>query len=204
MKLLSKLGLLVAGAAVGACSSTTPTTPVVPVATDIGGQATHVGSTYSAIQDGALTAIPGSPSTFNGQPLWLNTGTHTVIAGYESSNVLALGGYNSGSLIKGVTGVLSSPAQTGTATYVGRYVLVSPSTEASSALNTDVDFGAGTIAASTPSGIVVSGTITGQQYAGTVTVNGISAPLEGGFFGTNEMAGSFGNSIFAGVIYGTK
>jgi hypothetical protein len=214
MKLLSKSGLFAVGAVLSACSSTTtstPTPPATPATTDIGGQATHVGSTYSATQAGALTAIPSAAGSSNGQPFWMNTGAGIAIYGYESSNVLALGGINSNTLIKGVTGVLSSPAQTGTATYSGRYSVVTKHLSGSGIgsastglMSYYVDFGAGTLAGSIGSGVVANANINGQQFTGTFTYNGTSAPLEGGFFGTNEMAGAFGNASIAGVIYGTK
>lgn len=204
---MKSLPLIAAFAGLAACTSPSttsgPTAPTGPTTTNIGGQAAHVGSTYSATQAGALTAITAPTSSLNGQPLWFNSASSTEIAGYESANALAIGGFNSGTLIKGTTGVLSSPAQTGTATYTGRYSMTTPSSLSSGALAIDVNFNSNTFADAT-AGVMISGNITGQTFSGTFAKNGQIAPLAGGFFGTNEMAGAFGNDFIAGVIYGTK
>jgi len=208
MKSFTFIAILIAGAGLSACSSTTTGGtggtggPSVSTTTNIGGQATNVGGVYSATQAGALTAITISKSSSNGQPLWMNTVVQTVIAGYESANVLAIGGFNNNSPIKGVTGTLTTTPLTGTATYTGRYSRTTSGSFLSGALAIDVDFGALTFA-DTTAGVDVSGTISGAQFSGTFTKGGQSAPLAGGFFGTNEMVGAFGNGSIAGVIYGT-
>ena len=206
MNTLSRMATMAACAGLAACSSaTTPTTPAAPTPVNIGGQAAHVGTTYSATQAGVVTDITATKILQNGQPFWINSTAGTRIAGYDSANVLAIGGFNNGttSLIKGLTGLLSSPPQTGTATYTGRYAVAKGTTIASAPLTMDVNFNTGTFQ-DTSYGVSVSGTITGQQFTGTFSHSGASVPLEGGFFGTNEMAGVFGNSTIAGVIYGSK
>jgi len=210
MKLFRFAAILMAGAALSACSSAqsggTGGPAVVPTRTNIGGQTSHVGTTYAATQvggaPGTLSGITVAKSTINGQPMWLNTGAQTSIAGYESANVLAIGGFNNNALIKGVSGVLTTTPLTGTATYTGRYSQTTPTSVNSGALSIDVNFAANTFA-DTTAGVSVSGTISGTQFTGTYTRGGLSAPLAGGFFGTNEMVGAFGNSTVAGVIYGT-
>ena len=212
MKKFRLFSALVATAALGACASTTPTTsggPVVPTTTNIGGQATHVGSVYSATQAGTLTAIAGGASLLNGQPFWFNSATNTYISGYESTNALALAGFNAGTPIQGLTGTLTTAALTGTATYLGRYAYNNNTTgsSGSGALTPTANFGAGTITGSAGTAMSVNANITpgaGNQFTGNVifSIAG-SKPLQGGFFGTNELVGTFGDATVAGVIYGT-
>ena len=205
MNILSFFTTIAACAGLAACSSTT--TPTI----NIGGQAAHVGTTYSADVSGVLTDITVSPVMPSGQPIWADTAAGTRIAGYESANVLAIGGFNNGQLIQGLTGVLSSPPQTGTATYSGFTRFADTGSAAAAAvanlaISMAVDFNAGTFS-NTATGPSIVGTITGQQFTGTFQIGGSSGalvPMTGGFFGTNEMAGTFGNSTIAGVIYGTK
>lgn len=203
MNTLSFLSTIAACAGLAACSSATTTTPTAPTTTNIGGQAAHVGATYSATQVGVLTDIALTPTNSNGLLKWLDFGGGIRAFGYESANVLAIGGYNNNTFIKGLTGELSSPPQTGTASYTGRYAVAQSSSLTDAPISIDVDFNALTFQ-DTTSFIDVLGTITGQQFTGTVTYAGTTAPLEGGFFGTNEMVGAFGNSTIAGVFYGTK
>lgn len=208
MNTLSFFTTVAACVGLAACSSTTtPTTPTI----NIGGQAAHVGTTYSADVSGVLTDITVSPIMSSGQPIWVNVPAGTRIAGYESANVLAIGGFNNGQLIQGLTGVLSSPPQTGTATYSGftRWADIGSAAAAGVTnlpISMAVDFNAGTFS-NTAAGPNIIGTITGQQFTGTFQIGGVSGalvPMTGGFFGTNEMAGTFGNSTRAGVIYATK
>ncbi len=211
MKTIPILSVVLASIALSACTSVAPGGggPVVPpVITNISGQATHVGAVYSATQAGVLTAIPGGPSTNNGQPLWFNTATSTAIVGYESANALALAGFNTGGQIRGLTGALTTTPLTGSAVYTGRFSYgTSTGSFGSGVLALNVDFAAGTISGNSGGALSVNANITpgtGNQFTGTASFSiAGSKPLVGGFFGTNELVGTFGDASVAGVIYGS-
>lgn len=174
---------------------TTPTTPAIVV-----GSAVNTGGAYSVVQGTTTTTLPPVAFTLNGQRAW-STAT-TKANAYESANVLAIGGVQNGTEFAGVSGALGTVPATGTATYTGRYAVNTALLSQSGPLELNADFAGGTIADNT-SAIDVAGTITGSQFAGTVTFGGDTADLSGGFYGTNEMAGAFVGDNIGGVIYGS-
>jgi hypothetical protein len=174
---------------------TTPPTPAMVV-----GSAANTGGAYSVVQGTTTTTLPSGGFSLNGQPAWA-TGTTRANA-YESGNVLAIGGVQSGTSFAGISGTPGAVPATGTATYTGRYAVNSAASSQSGALALNADFDAGTIADNTTA-IDVAGTITGSEFAGTVTFGGDTADLSGGFYGTNEMAGAFAGDNIGGVIYGS-
>lgn len=174
---------------------TTPTTPAIAV-----GSAAKTGGVYSVVQGTTTTTLPPVGFTANGQPAWATATTKANA--YESANVLAIGGVQNGTEFAGVSGTPGAVQATGTATYTGRYAVNTASSSQSGPLELNANFGAGTIADNT-SAIDVAGTITGSQFAGTVTFGGDTADLSGGFYGTNEMAGAFAGDNIGGVIYGS-
>lgn len=174
---------------------TAPTTPAIAV-----GSAANTGGVYSVVQGTTTTTLPSGAFTLNGQPAWA-TGTTRANA-YESANVLAIGGVQSGTAFAGISGTPGVVPTTGTATYTGRYAVNSAASSQSGPLVLSANFGSGTIADNTAA-IDVVGTITGSEFAGTVTFGGNTADLSGGFYGTNEMAGAFAGDNIGGVIYGS-
>ena len=107
-----------------------------------------------------------------------------------------------GSVFAGISGTLGTVPTTGLAIYTGRYGVNTASISQSSPLELTADFDAGTIADNTDD-ITVEATISGSQIEGTVTFEGDTANLSGGFYGTNEVAGAFAGDEIGGVIYGT-
>jgi hypothetical protein len=203
MRSFTIVSLFLAGAALSACSTAPTDGPVIPTITDIGGQATHVGATYSVTQAGTLTAISGSPSILNGQLFWSDGATGTYAYAYESAAALALVGHVGSTQFTGLTGTLTTTPLTGTATYTGQYAFVTASTVSSAALAIVADFGALTIA-DTTAGVTVSGTISGNQFSGSFEIGASSFPLQGGFFGTNEIVGTWSGVGVTGLVYGVS
>jgi len=195
-------------ATLAACSSstTTTTTPTTPTGSVIGSASQGAGGAYQVVQGSVTTNIPaptGTAPTLNGVKLdrWSNVGGITA-AGYTDVDVTAAGGVNNGTYFAGISGATSPTLpMTGTASYTGRYSLIVSGNSFSANLDLTADFAAGTLADSSPT-IVVNGTITGGNVAGTVDFLGQSGTLKGGFYSgvTGGVVGSVLGTNIAGVI----
>ena len=220
MNILHKTPLLLAAGALAACSSaSTSFTPAVD------GTAQNLGGIYSITQNGTTTRIPAAqnPTIFNGMTAWTSSGGPHKGYVYDSSDVLAISVMDmaTNETIAGISGIAATSVPTsGAASYTGgfssTYVRadVGGVWNADGSFTTNVDFGSGAIIGSgtgaTGSSLSVTGTVSGVQFNGTATYastgyTGVAtAPLTGGFYGTNTMAGVYQNADVAGIIWGVQ
>ena len=107
----------------------------------------------------------------------------------------------------GIIGTTTA-APTGSAEFEGRYTIVTPDAFRSSAPVTfNYDFDAKTLKMTditTTNSMVISATVSDDTLSGTATYDGVKAELDGGFYGTEEVAGAFNGGTAGGVFYGTK
>lgn len=197
--------LTACGGSGGGTANVNPTPNPTPAPVTTIGTAANSNGTYSVTQNNVTTTLPVTNFTLNGQPAWAGTQGFRANA-YESANVLAIGGLDgNGDLFAGITGTLTNNLPSGTANYSGRYSLTTAGQTITSApLDLSADFTTGTIQDVGNNTIDVSGTISGSSISGTVTYNGSNSTLSGGFYGTNEVAGAFDGSNFAGILYGIE
>ena len=142
---------------------------------------------------------------------------------YESSDVLAISVMDTATheTFAGISGIAAASVPTsGVASYAGGYsgtfvrTGVGDARNANGSFTTSVDFGNGTVIGSGTgtdfSSLSITGTVSGTQFNGTATYastdySGVAtAPLTGGFYGTNTMAGVYQNTDVSGVIWGTN
>ena len=189
----------------GACSATiiddtswltsNPLTNVAP------GTAALSSGFHSVTSGGTTITLPATGFTLNGQTAW-SDGTNRA-GSYVSPSATAIGGIQGTTVFSGVSGTLGVRPASGTATYAGRYSAHAQTVSNNGILSLDVDYGAGTVTA-TNTTVAIAGTISGGNVTGTVTFNGATAPMVGGFYGTNEIAGAFSGNDIGGIFYGTK
>lgn len=216
MNILKITPFFMAAATLAACSSTS----YAP------GVAGNAGGSYSVTQSGTTTTLPAPGATLsNGLLVWDGTaGSHKGYA-YDSADVVAIALMDTAShaTTTGISGTASTSVPlTGTATYTGGFSADYYSTNkvnyvrnVSGTFITNVDFGAGTLSGNGVSigvynnpTLSVSGTISGADISGTATFAGsgytgsATAPLTGGFYGTNTLAGVYQNATVAGLIWG--
>lgn len=178
-------------------SSITTTTP--PVTTP--GSAALVNGSFVTTQGTYVTTLPSTNVTLNGQKAWISGDTRANA--YEGTNVIAVGGLKDDTPFSGITGTTSAPVISGTsALYSGRYAVNAPTGTQSGNFDMTADFSGGTVSGTTGT-FSVSGTITGNDFAGTAQYGSESAELKGGFYGTKDMAGVFSGNAIGGVIYGS-
>ncbi len=223
MNILQKSPLFFVVAVVAACSSSV-SPPYAP------GTAQNSGGAYSVTQNGTTTPLvaPGA-GIADGMRYWNGTaGAYNGFV-YENADVIAIAVMNSITLetIAGISGTAAaSLPTTGTAIlYSGGFsvnhyfepgVSVSFVRNLSGPLTTNVDFEAGTFSGQgtaigkldSPT-LSISGAISGTTLSGTATFAGAdgfsgsgTAPLSGGFYGTNILAGVYQNTDITGVIWG--
>lgn len=219
MNILAKATFISSAVLLGACS--TASTPTLITTPGIGAP-NVAGTTYSVTTDGVTDTIIG-PATRHGNFIsWAGAGgSNTMGGGYETADVLAIGAMYKAAphgTFAGITGTLSPVQTSGTASYNTQFsaVIVEPSggstitNDYNSIATINVDFGAGTIAGSYPGwGLDISGTITGSQFSGTTAFKGgvnasaTTVPMQGGFYGTDTIAGVFAGDGLAGAFGGT-
>lgn len=160
---------------------------------------------FELTQSGTTVTLPATGSTSNSMPLWFNasssSGTVTALA-YESADVLAVGGTIDGTPMAGITGTEVAPPSVNTS-YDGRIAYVQGSLFQNQAITLTYDANANTVSGASTSA-TVAGTMSGNEMSGTVTVGSNTAAIEGGFYGTDEVAGSFSGSAFGGVFFGIE
>ena len=199
---------------VGACSTTaTPPTPPTPTSIgSYGGQYAFIQNGSTIITSGSTTAIPG------GMLSWNNPNLRAYIQDNPDFTAAAIvDRANSNQIYSGISGATAvGVPTTGTATYTGRYGLIRVTAAHggtpwgfTDVQTSNVDFGAGTITGSGGLyGFAYSATIDGDYISGTVSFDGdgaVTAPLEGGFYGTDTLAGVFtDDATITGVFYGTN
>ena len=206
MKYFKNLTSAAALLALGACSSATTTAPVSVASVGSAAKNTATG-TYSVTVNGTTTDLGIRTAPITGGQIWVKPAL--VAYAFEDPSVLAVGGFirSSNTPFAGVTGtVTGTPA---TATYTGRIGLVgvNPATgnlvDQNSILDLSVDTTANTVTQNF-GGVTIDGTIVGSAFTGTVGEGGLTAPMAGGFYGTNTAAGAFSSAELAGAFLGTK
>lgn len=157
--------------------------------------------TYVVTQDSIGTTLPATTERLSGQIVWRNIDGVRATS-FAGTDVLAFGGFINGNDISAITGTQTA-APTGNATFTGKVNYQTPTLQASSDLR--LNYAADTGAVTNIGGLVtVAATTTDAALSGTVTFLGATATLTGGFYGTNEIAGSFADEGLAGVIFGTQ
>jgi len=179
--------------------------PPPPTAADPVGFVTANGDgTFTVTQASRTTNLPVTNVMFNGQASWsINTINGSLRANsYNSPNVSAIGGMQANQAFAGITGTTTTvpPAD---ATFVGRYAVNTLTVQRSGPLTLSYDIASGTIA-DVGSDLDVVATASGGALTGTVTFEGASADLSGGFYGTDEITGAFNGTGLGGIVYGTK
>jgi hypothetical protein len=177
------------------------------------GSAGQTGGTYTITFDGmdyTLPAAQQSTDATTGEDQWLGAGY--AIVSYESDNALALAGTVNGDPVAGITGTPNGTA-VGGASYTTNYQIGTPTGSIlSSTVTLTIDIDAETITGNNGASFVVNGDLSGADIGGSVDwqyFNGTSvvtetATLEGGLFGTDELAGVFHGDNYAGVLFGEK
>lgn len=216
MTKLKITSLLMLGTFLGACAATTPTTttPTIPAGA-IGTASANADGTYT-ITANSTTYELGAGSVAAGNTLRFPT--PNFARGFSNADVTAIGGMlNDGTAYAGISGTASSSIPTGgTANYLSRFTIVYPTASGApiiggtdGATTVSVDFLAGTVTNASPT-LILSGTISGVTFSGTATCNypgngcAATVPMEGGFYGTDGIAGVYAGTGLAGAFYGTK
>lgn len=219
MNITAKATLISSAVFLGACS-TSPTSTLL--STPGIGAASGAGASYSVTTTGVTDTIIGPATRSANFISWLGAGgSNTRGGGYESADVLAIGAmYKAGphETFAGITGTLSAVQTTEIATYNTDFaaVTVEPSGGATfakvytSIVTISADFGAGTITGThVPWALDINGTIVGSQFSGTAAFQGTvnatqtTVPMQGGFYGTDTIAGVFAGDGLAGAFGGT-
>ena len=199
---------------VGACS-TTATPPPIPTPTSIG----SYGGQYAFTQNGSTIITSGSSTVIpEGLLSWNSANLRAYIQDNPDFTAAAIvDRTNSNQIYSGISGATAVDVPTsGTATYTGRYSLLRVTAAHGGTpwgfrgtQTSTVNFGTGTITGSGGlDGFAYSATIGGEYISGTVSFDGdgaVTAPLEGGFYGTDTLAGVFtDDATIAGHFYGTN
>ncbi len=197
-----------AALALGACSTASTTPPAsVP---SVGSTTMDAGTgAYSVTVDGTTTDLGIRTATTVGGLIWDKPAL--VAYAFQDASVIATGGIirATNTPFAGVTGTLGAAQTTGSATYTGRIGLVGVNpangllVDQNLILDLGVNFAAGTMAQNS-GGVTIDGNISGSAFTGTVGWSGLTAPMSGGFYGTNTAAGAFSSAELAGAFLGTK
>ena len=195
---------LSAAALAGACTTTAPET-----ISSLGGQ-------YTITQNGSSFTTTGTPSVgSNGILDWVEPGFRAIIldtADFTTASVVdRTDGNKNYSIITG-TPTPNVPTS-GSATYAGQSIVIRTTAahggnpySFTAPQTSNVDFGAGTVIGSGFDGFAYTATISGTSINGTMqfTADGaVTAPLEGGFYGTDKLAGVFSAPTIVGHFFGT-
>ncbi len=176
------------------------------------------------VSEGSNNTVLGPPSGYlSGEKLSYWTSGRSTTAGYMYSNgsVRTIAGMKvSGATFAGISGTPAIGLPTsGTATSNGafsgtyfRYGSYYRGVNSQGYLTTNVDFSNGTLQGSGTgtfgSRLQTNGTIIGGKFNGTASFSALEsggqtvAPMTGGFFGSNTMAGIYKGGTVAGVFFG--
>ncbi len=204
MYLVKSSFALSVAALVGACS-----TPAI----------TSSGGDYTITQNGSSVTTAGGVSNLTGGlQSWNNPDVRAYVQDEaDFTAVAAVDRTDSNKQFSVITGTAAASVPTsGVATYTGRYGVIRTTaahggtpwgwvgTQTSS-----VNFGTGAIVGSGGAdGFAYNATISGTSISGTASFTGdgaVTAPITGGFYGTNTLAGVFTDgSTVSGLFYGTN
>ena len=180
--------------------------PVPVIVEPVGTATENANGTYVVTQGTTVTNLPATNVNINGQKAWrtgFNGGTFNGDS-YAGTDVLAIGGVTAdGQPFAGISGTQTA-APTGNATFTGRYAVTqSNGSSVSGVLTMDFDLADSTLT-NDGGDLGIDATVSGGEVTGLVTYDGSSAELEGGFYGTNEVAGAFNGTGLGGIIFGTR
>lgn len=215
MTLPKTLTGLAAVFALGACATTTPTAPTVLTVPSVGTVSLNdTTGAYTITINGTPTDLGPITSSFGTGFSTINFAGATFFArGFENADVTAIGGMTEGlskTDFAGISGTFGTVPTSASGTYTGSITFVFPNAASTTLvdyrtrnLSLIADFGAGTIAQNF-NDVVIDGNISGSSFSGNVTWNGKTAPMAGGFYGTNTAAGAFSSTEMAGAFLGTN
>lgn len=167
--------------------------------------------------DGKAHLADGPATSANGHIGYDSANLRAVI--YETSDVLAIGGMyyaNPYDTFGGITGTLGNMPTAGTASYTGDFGAVLQEGTVVymyagiNGLTIDVDFEAAELVGSGNNGFELEGDIVGSEFTGTASLLGntnavtTTVPMQGGFYGTETVAGAFSGAGLAGVFGATQ
>jgi hypothetical protein len=174
--------------------------PMVDLTVD--GVTSNADGSFTIVDDAVAFELSASSTTLNGQTAWINGSERA--ASFIDDNVTAIGGFLDGEPFSGITGTLEA-APTGDATFSGRYDYITESASINGALDLTFDLDDNTLLSDVDSDLVVDGTVASDgSITGTVAFDNVTTDFNGGFFGTNAVAGTFDDETAAGVFYGTN
>ena len=183
------------------------TNPAPDLGAPIIGEVSQLANGTFEIDTGTETiTLPAATTTLNGQASWVFGNDSSIRGGtYQSVDVLAVGGISNGRAFGAIAGTQMAPPVMNVI-YNGRITLADATGASELPIGLVFDSNAGTMTASGTIGATgiyaLDGVVTGNDIGGTVTYNGNTAPLDGGFYGTNETAGTFASDDIGGLFYG--
>lgn len=174
--------------------------PVVDLT--VNGVTSNADGSFTIVDDAMAFELSTSSTTLNGQTAWI-TGSERA-GSFIDDNVTAIGGFLDGEPFSGITGTLAA-APTGDATFSGRFDYITETSASNGALDLIFGLDDNTLQSDIDNDLLVDGTVADDgSITGTVAFDGVTTNFNGGFFGTNAVAGTFDDETAAGVFYGTN
>jgi hypothetical protein len=204
---MKKMTLTIIGTVMmlGACGGggSTGNTMVDPDPTPTVGAVTeNANGTFTVVDEGETFELSTNTVTTNGRLSWISSDERG--SSFITDDVTAIGGLIDREPFSGITGTLSD-APSGNAEFVGRYAIAGFSTFNSGVLDLEYDLTANTLDSADGSDFVVDGDVgTDGAITGTIAYAGETSDFDGGFYGTNSVAGAFDNDTIGGVFFGTN
>ncbi len=184
---VAALSLIACGGSSSSSSGNTDTDDEITSTDPVLGVASNSGSTYTLIADGATIEGTSQNSSY---PVFFNQvtvdGKTGRLAGSVGTNsgYLGLAAINSDDAFYGNNGTatIAHPTTSGTVTFAGQGSLITSGSTTIGAVAVSANMDAGTIVGTGPDGLIIAGTISGSEVAGTTTYNGESGVLSSGFY----------------------
>lgn len=173
--------------------------PVIPTDNDV---TANADGSFTVEDAGETFELSNATFTSNGQIAWFSGNERG--ASFINDDVTVIGAVVDGDPFSGVTGTTSA-GPTGDAVFTGGYTVVTASSSVGAGVVMNYSLSTNRLTTATGSDLILNAAV-GSEGAlnGTVVFDGETAPLSGGFYGTNTVAGAFDNSTIAGVFYGTN
>ena len=181
------VGLAACGGSGSDLSTPDPVITVAPVSSDAD-IVRNADNTISGTSNGQPFELPETGTIVNGQPAWI--GGALLVNGFETDDVLAIGGVSAGEPIAAIAGNLAD-APAGDATFTGRYAVYSVGVSVNGPLTVTYDLATSTVSASDGE-FEMSGAIASDGAGtGTITFAGATADWNGGVYSGDSVAGVF-------------